>query len=181
MPRFRTAKPLVRSTELFGGRLRAAVPARLFVELAENDPEPIDYNLTMTLDVVSGRLQCVELCVQHRAGGPAVTTEGIRRIPVGLYVQLAAIDQGVVSETVSVPGSPNVVEEIDWSPPPADFAADGMTDEVLTQVARIYRWTMATGDRPYGVLERQYGIPRAKASRWISTARRRGLLEPEEA
>lgn len=181
MPDFHATQPLAHTTPLFGGRLRAAVPAELVVEPSSSDPEPIDYTVTMTLDVIGDRLQCVDLCVHRRENGPAVTTEGIRRIPVATYVRGAAIDLGVVLEAVSLEADPDQVELVGWEPPPADFAAEGMTDEALRQVSRVYQWAMATGDRPYGVLERGYGLPRAKASRWIATARRRGLLGSDEA
>lgn len=170
----------MRTIPLFGGRLHAAVPTELFIEPSSDDVEPIDYTVKMTIDVVAGRLHCVELCARQRDSGPPVTTEGIRRIPVSTYVQLAAIELGVVREVVPVDGNPDIAEEVEWTPPPADFAAEGMTDEALRQVSRVYRWAMATGDRPYGLLEREFSIPRAKASRWITTARRRGLLGSEE-
>lgn len=68
-----------------------------------------------------------------------------------------------------------------WGPPPADFAKQGMTDQALAHLARIYMWSMATGDRPYGVLEREYGLARATTSRWIRIARNRGLIIDGEA
>jgi hypothetical protein len=37
---------------------------------------------------------------------------------------------------------------------------------------------VALGAKPYGVLQRDWNLPRAKTSRWIATARRRGILEP---
>jgi hypothetical protein len=52
-----------------------------------------------------------------------------------------------------------------------------MTDDVLRYLARLYHWYLAVGEPPLGLLERDYGIPRGKASRWIATARRRGYVK----
>lgn len=182
MPLFKVERPLVGKKRLFGGKLAAAVPAVVRVQPADDDHDPIDYDLEMTLDVVAGRMQCVRLCAVQRDGGPPVTTENLRRIPVGQLVHFAAFQMQLVRETIPVPDDPDALVVADeWRPPPANFASGGMTDEALEQLARVYRMALATGDRPYGVLEREFNLPRAKAARWISTARRRGILGVEDA
>lgn len=55
-----------------------------------------------------------------------------------------------------------------------------MTDDVLKDVARLYYWCLVNGEPPLGVLERDFGIPRGKASRWIATARRRGYVKDSD-
>ena len=168
---------------LFGGKLVAAVPAVVTVEPLPDDREPLDYDIEMTLDVIGGRMQCVRLCAVQRDGGPPVTTENLRRVPVGQIITLASLDGRLVSECVPDPENPGsfVPAADSWTPPPVDFAEAGMTDEALEQAARVYRMALATGARPFGVLERDFNLPRAKASRWITTARRRGILGDDDA
>lgn len=178
VPRFSVREKVVMDRELWGGRLVAAVPTVLTVDPLPGDEEPLDYKLELTLDVVDGRLHCVGLCAHRLPGGPPITSEGLRRVAVGRYVQMAAIELDLVHELRQI--DQGVFKMEPFEPPPADFAKNGMTEEALSEVSRLYVWASATGDRPYGLLERQYGLPRAKAARWIATARRRGIL-PEEA
>jgi hypothetical protein len=178
MPLITTPWGTVRDRPLFGGRMRAAAPVVLTVQPGSEDREPLDYDLEVTLDVVAGRMQCTDLRVMRRPGGPPVTSENLRRIPVAYIVGFASQNAGVVSEIEPDPDSPDGYREIAYQPPPKDFADRGMTTEALEHAARVYRWAVALGDKPYGVLQRDFGLPRAKAARWIATARRRGILEP---
>lgn len=181
VPRFLPAESNRHSPKLiYGGRLFAEVPSRVRVEPLPDDREPLDYDLTLDLDIVDGRMQCVSLCAVQRPSGPAVTTENLRRVPVGQIVSFAAHELRLVREAVPSSSDPNkMVPAASWDPPAADFAAGGMTDAALESMARIYRMTMATGNRPYGVLEREFNLARAKASRWVSVAKRRGILEDD--
>lgn len=176
MPKFKLRDATARHRPLWGNRLVAAVPAVLDVEPTPDDAEPLDYDLRLNLDIVAGRLACIELCAHRREGGPVVTSENLRRIPVGRYVTLAAIDLELVHEVRTAAGG---FELVPFEPPPSDFAAAGMTDEALREITRLYVWAAATGERPYGLLERDYSLPRAKAARWLATARRRGILDDD--
>jgi hypothetical protein len=169
---------MIRDKPLYGGRMRAAAPVVIKVEPGSDDAEPLDYDLELTLDVVAGRMQCTDLRVTRRPGGPPVTSENLRRIPIASMVGFAIQHVGVVMEAEPDPDWDVGYREVPYQPPPDDFAAGGMTDEALEHTARVYRWAMATGAKPYGVLERDFNLPRAKASRWIATARRRGILGP---
>ncbi|WP_232667899.1 hypothetical protein [Pseudonocardia sp. TRM90224] len=156
-----------------GGMFRAAVPTKVRVEPSPDDLEPIEHTVVMHLDVVEGRLVCTRLDVEMVQGGPSVTAEVLRRIPVGRFLREAAASGLTVFEV-------DVEKEGQTHPfvaPPPDFAEAGMTDDVLREVARLYHWALATGDAPLGLLEREYGVPRGKASRWISVARRRGYVK----
>lgn len=158
-----------------GGQFRAAVPGTLTLEPAPDDAEPLEYTVVMSLDVVDGRLACTSCTLQMKPGGPPVTAEALRRIPVGRYLREAA-DSGLTVWEVDA-ADPRMTHV--FEPPPRDFAEGGMTDDVLREVARLYHWALATGDAPLGLLEREYGIPRGKASRWISVARRRGFVKDD--
>jgi hypothetical protein len=185
VPSFTVTKPTAGPDlrPIWGGALVAAVPATVRVTPAENDPDPLDYDLDLTLDVIAGRMQCIRLEIHQRPGGPPVTSDNIRRIPVGEMVAFATITGGLVRERIPVPGDPDAIVtpgRFEYPPESDITAAGGMTEKALEQAARIYRMASASGDRPYGVLERRYGLPRAKAARWIATARRRGILGDED-
>lgn len=155
-----------------GGMFRAKVPGELTVRPAPDDPEPLEHEVVMQLDVIDDRLVCTSCEIKMIAGGPGVTADALRRIPVGRY--LRAADVAVVEVD---PADKRKVRT--FVRPPRDFAARGMSDEVLRDVARLYHWALATGDAPLGLLEREYGVPRGRASRWIATARRRGYVKDE--
>jgi hypothetical protein len=106
--------------------------------------------------LVDGRLRCVSLIIEPR-GSAHITTEVLREIAIGNLVRSAAISLGIGEE-------PEL--------PPAEFAAGGISPAVLQGVATIYRWAVESGQAPFGVLLRDYGIPRGKASRWVKRARR---------
>jgi hypothetical protein len=154
------------------GSLRAAVPGTLTITPSPDDAEPLDIVVVMDVDVIDRRLSCASMKLRTKDDQPApLTAEVLRRIPVGRYLQMAAKGLAVVEV------GPDGRSTHPFVPPPRDFAEAGMTDQVLREVARLYNWALATGDAPLGLLERDYGIPRGRASRWIATARRRGYIK----
>lgn len=161
--------------EVGGGMFRAIVPATVTLEPTADDREPLDHTVVMDLDVIDSRLACTRCEISRRDNGPVVTSEAIRRVPVGRYLR-AAMASGFVVKEVD-PDDPDRLR--DFVNPRRDFASAGMTDDVLKEVARLYYWCLVHGEPPLGVLERDYGIPRGKASRWIATARRRGYVKDE--
>jgi hypothetical protein len=154
-----------------GGLFCALVPGTLTLEPRPDDFEPLEHTVIMELDVIDDRLVCTSCTLQMKPGGPSVTADALRRVPVGRYLREAASSGLTVMEVESA-GRYHPFE-----PPPANFADGGMTDDVLREVARLYHWALATGDAPLGLMERHYGVPRSKASRWISVARRRGYVK----
>lgn len=119
-------------------------------------PDGSEFVVWVQPGLVDGRLRCVSLIVEPRDSGH-ITTEALREIAIGDLVREAAARQSVASE-------PDL--------PAADFAAGGMSPAVLQGVAAVYRWAAETGRAPLGVLFRDYGIQRGKASRWVKRARR---------
>lgn len=157
--------------EVGGGLFRAIVPATVTVTATSDDAEPLEHDVVMHLDVVDERLVCISCEIRMRPGGPSVTADAIRRVPVGRFLREAVVDAGWAIQEVDADGDGH-----DFWAPPANFATAGMTDSVLRDVARLYHWARATGVAPLGLLQ-EYRIPRGKASRWIATARRRGLIK----
>lgn len=112
------------------------------------------FEVSVHVGMVDGRLRCTGLHISP-VDGSHITTELVRELAIGEFVRAAADQLGLGNDVPL---------------PPADFALSGMTRESLQAVAAVHRWCMETGRAPFGVLERDYGIPRAKASRWISRA-----------
>src|SRR4051794_11256766 len=181
MPRIQTKANLA-PTEgawlLYGGRLLANVPARAVFTPGPDDRDPLDFQVVMEIDIVAGRLACVSLTAERLPDGPPITSEGLRRVPVAEYV-VGAIYAGfgILRERITQPDGSYL--ETDFEPPPRNFADEGMTDEALEQVARIYAMAQATGRKATGILLNDYEMPRPTATRWIQTARRRGILRED--
>lgn len=130
------------------------LPALVAIAPSETDIEPLPCSVEMLLDLdARGRLR-VRHCLVL---GDEVTTELIRRIPVGLWAKAAVTTL-------------RLVEDVDGPLPSVVSVKD------LDGVARVCRWAWATGHTPLGILDRNYGVTKTTASRWISTARRRSLL-----
>ncbi len=163
---------------LYGGRILASVPAGATFTPSTNDVDPLDFEVRIEIDIVGGRLACVSLTAERLPDGPPITSEGLRRVPVAEYV-VSAAEHGVEILFERIPQPDGSYELAKFSPPARDFADAGMTEEALEQVARTYAWAQATGRKATGILLNDYGMPRPTATRWIQTARRRGILRDD--
>lgn len=65
--------------------------------------------------------------------------------------------------------------------PPKGIASQGPTDEVLRWVAQEYALAYALTNPPTKSVQEALDVSRATAGRWVAEARRRGLIEREEA
>ncbi len=163
---------------LYGGRILASVPTWATVTPSDNDVDPLDFAVKLKIDIVGGRLACVSLTAERLPDGPPITSEGLRRVPVAEYVVRTA-EHATETLLERIPQPDGSYQLAKFSPPAQDFTEGGMTDEALEQVARIYAWAQATGRKATGILLNDYGMPRPTATRWIQTARRRGILRDE--
>jgi hypothetical protein len=168
---------IVSAKPVAGGMFRATVPTTVRFTPKPTDPDPLEHVVVLELDVRGGRLICTSCTVEADPKGPPVTADALRRIPVGHYIRQAANSDDFLVMEVD-PADRATMRP--FARPAPDFAAGGMSDEVLREVARVYHWALVTGEPPLGVLEREYGVPRGKASRWIATARRRGLIKDDD-
>lgn len=121
----------------------------------------VDVTLTAVYSAESGRYEVAELTVSRRPGGPEVTGEALRQVPV----------KGVL-RTVT---TRHVLDGQPPGPVPP-VPASGPTTETLTWVARIYTLAVLLGDAPTQRVAEAMGVPRATAGRWVTRARDRGLL-----
>ncbi len=67
--------------------------------------------------------------------------------------------------------------------PPGGFTAPKppggrLTDEFLENVVAMYRWAVASGKAPGPTIAKAAEVPVSRVHRWVSEARKRGLLPP---
>lgn len=135
------------------------------------------YNVSMDVAGQDGRLAAVEIRVTQRPGGPPVTGEALRSIPVAAVTKLAGAKvvtfeqkDGYVEMTARVL-TPEMVEDIRES---------GPTKKTLDWVAYLYRLAVLQGEPPTQAVETTLQVPRSTAGRWVAQARRQGFLGPAE-
>ncbi len=130
-------------------------------------PNPV----TLVIDEIDGRLGCTEITVRA-ADGRTVSGTDLRTVPVATLVRMAAAT--LVRQTVG--GGEGHVTVVPYQPPEVDVRA-GATDEVLRFIAASYSLAYALGEPPAKAVERDLGLAKSTASKWISIARERGFLE----
>lgn len=141
----------------------------------ESDPP---YKIRLDVVIDEGRYLVEEMtCTQHE-GGPPVTSEGIRAVPVARLLAFAAFRHVFVvksSRPDSHAVSPFVGSDL------AEGAKEGPTDDVLRRVAVVYQVHYACGLAPTKGVEDSFKLARSTAGRWIAMARDRGFLAPAAA
>lgn len=127
----------------------------------ESSTEAGGYDVDAKAVAEGGRFVCERLEVSRIEGGPPVTTEGLRELPVAdlladacrVHAFEAALAQQAQAHAMRV-----------------------MDDAALDLVALAYRYGNAVGDAPTREVMRLCRLSRSKASRWIAAARERGYL-----
>ncbi len=152
---------------MYGNRILAPLGEVTTIE------DGIRYIIRPTM--IDGRLACEKLTIERvDSGSPPVSSEAIRAANVSKW--LADLTDSLIAEPV--PGEPGAWTQR-HTPPPVDFAKDGPTDQALDVMAQHYAWLMVQGRKPSGEFLRDYGMPRSTSSKWISLARKRGILVDE--
>lgn len=128
--------------------------------------------VTLILDEVDGRLGCTEITV-HASPGETVSGTNLRTIPIATIVRIAATT--LVQQTVE--SGEGYVMVTPYQPPPKIDVRAGATDEALRFVAASYSLAYALGEPPAKAVERDLGIAKSTATKWISLARERGFLD----
>jgi hypothetical protein len=151
-------------------------------QIATYDWKGYDLELVVTAEPAGedrvGRFVCSSLTMRAQPGGPPVTSEAIRSVPVSTMVKRAGARTWQTVEFINGAMSltdarltPEMVERL---------RLRGPVDESLQWVARIYRSALVFGDPPTRAVEATLGLPRSTAGRWVSMARDKGFLGASE-
>ncbi len=139
------------------------------------------YDVEVTVAHQAGRLVAQELTVRQRDGGPPVTSEALRAIPVAAITKRAVSFALEVKTTGSGDSTLTEMSPL-WLVPETieRLRSNGPTPETLGFVAQVYRLALLVGDAPTRAVETTFGLPRSTAGRWVAMARRAGLLSEAE-
>lgn len=154
-------------------------PIRWYV----NDWEGYDLELDVTAEPAvgerAGHLFCQSLTVRQREGGPPVTSEGIRAVPIATLVRQVASTEFLAIEEANDNAFALSDRTLD-DQAVARIKREGPTDEALRWVAFAYRIALVLGEPPTRAVEKGLRLPRSTAGRWVSLARERGYLGEAE-
>jgi hypothetical protein len=132
----------------------------------------------LRVGVIDGQPRCEELRCRPRAGGGPVSSEDLRRVPLGRYLRESAALYSVRIE-VDSEGKWLFMQPTGSGDEPLLAGAAHrrprrqMTDELLRDVARVYSAALS---KPTLAVMRRFHVSRPTAGRWVMEARRRGLL-----
>jgi hypothetical protein len=143
--------------------------------------EGLPYRLELRVVHEDGRFVVDQLTVKRREGGPPVTTEGLREVPVAAFLRLA-VESNVMRVGPTIRDGNRSSWKLTWASPLAlserAKGGGGPSDEDLRTVAALYQVAYATGQAPTKLVMNRLDLPRSTASRWVRMARDRGLLGP---
>jgi transposase-like protein len=138
-------------------------PRKLGLRADAAGSEFLEYDVAVELELqATGAYEIRKLTLTAVEGGPEVTTEALRGIPLRSIVRLISTSL----ETWAI-GDADAKE----------IASHGPTDEALTWAARTYALARLTGQSPAKVVAERFGLQPRTATNWIRRARERGLLD----
>jgi Family of unknown function (DUF6214) len=150
-------------------------PFKMHLEQAE------PYSLDLHVVYDGGRFVVDQLTVTRRPGGPPITTEGLREIPIAAMVR-TGIENGLMRVGPREYDGRTSSWKLTKAEPIAlserAQAGGGPSDDDLRAVADVYHIAYAVGEPPTKTVMERLGLSRSTASRWIALARKRGLLGP---
>ncbi len=126
--------------------------------------------------VSDGRPECIELHCRPRAGGPPVSSEALRSVPLARYLRQST---ALYSVKVTGHGDNELVQATGSGDVPLLIRAAKvrarrqMTDELLRAVAEVY--TVAES-KPVVAVMAEFQVSRPTANRWVALARESGYL-----
>jgi hypothetical protein len=155
-----------------GGGIYAKTRVRIdstWVTQVHGEDVELDYSANIVLD---GRRYVIDdLHIRRRPGGPAVTGELIRKIPVHHIMRRAVVDATEYRENGQV--SQIRLTDSDLK----RIVGNGPTDETLQWVARLYVSGELAGIAPAKNVRSILEIPTSTAGYWIRRAKDRGFLD----
>ena len=150
-----------------------ALPKKFSAAISTKD---LPYRVEVEVVLEGHRFICEELQARRKKGGPPVTSEGIRRLPMRDLIRTAAL-----GNVFRVRDNPHASGGVVITPVQhlsfRRFAKDGPTDEALEHVALAYRLAYACNDSPTKAVEDAFRLPRSTAERWVSRARDLELID----
>ena len=136
---------------------------RAFEANASGPSLPCD--VTIKASINGGTYVVDEVRATRKRGGQPVTTELLRKIPVGQILRRAV-------ELVVTKGQSPAERRDSLRPRNLDG------DDLLAYVTDSYRFGVLVGASPTQYVAERLGLSRAAAGRWISKAREEGYLGP---
>lgn len=163
-----------------------------------------DYRVTLGLDVVAGRLECVEVTVVPVRPGLVVTGTLLRSLPVGRLVAetIDALDRQRLALERGAGPLPDNAADMDeewlrrraafWERARADaerlapivskkgYASRGRRypPDHLQRVAAVYSEAAKERPDPTAAVADLFHVTRSAAAKWVSRAREKSLLPP---
>jgi hypothetical protein len=148
-------------------------------DLAVNSPA-LPYLVRLRVEVVGGSPVCRALTCEQRSEGLPVSTATLRRVAVDRLVTDAILALGLLGHAESRPDGTTIIR-----PARVDEALEAavrraqrvrrLTPNHLRSVAEVY---LAAGSAPTEAVRAHFGVEPRTASRWVTRARRLGLLAP---
>lgn len=139
------------------------------------DAPDLPYVATLELRFVKRRYRIDVLTCTPRKGGPPITTDGLRRVPVEQLLRAAVGAAPFMVATAAGTGS----KVSPLAQFPYGLAEAGPTDDTLRWVARAYALAYAMGAPTLTTTAELLDVNRATLSRWVRQARAAGFL-PED-
>lgn len=170
--------------------IRYRFPGPGMVRIADDLMAPGEYGITVDdealpyvveLDVVleDQRPSCKEIRCIRRPGGPPVTSEGIREIPVSGILRHTLQDVAYRVDEIS-PGQYKLTPVSKGNDIEATYQAARrrfpLTDDRLEKAALLYQEAEARGDPPTKNVAEAMHVSRSTAARLVREARKRGHL-----
>src|SRR4029453_13909603 len=114
--------------------------------------EGLPYRLELRVVYEDGRFVVEQLTVKRREGGPPVTTEGLREVPIAALLRLAVESNGGRVRRSAPRDDDTSSWEMTWASPLAlserAKGGGGPSDQDLRTVAALYQVAYATAPGP---------------------------------
>jgi hypothetical protein len=132
----------------------------------------IPYDVSIEGHFQAGRFRVLKLTAISRANGESVSTEGLRKVPVGRIMR-----QALEKIVVDWEWTSGLVE---WGPWGVRLHTQpkGPDEDALRTVAALYRFAHMVGVPPTAYVAETLNLPKSTAGRWVGLARRSGHLGP---
>ena len=115
----------------------------------------------LVAEVENGTYVVSEVRCSRRRGGPEISGETIRAVPVTRILRAGALDAN---------------RGLHPGPDAAEIRDQGPTEDSLHVVAYVYRMAHLVREPPTKAVASAIGLPYSTAARWVQEARRAGFL-----